>query len=1694
MRRVGVGDVIVNLRPNYAVAAMVAVAMLHCGDAVEEPPEMPAEIVLPDATTPQTLKIDPADLVFDDAADATEIRVLGVAESGDALDVTLDSSLELRLENSAVASLTTLDETRRVVRPLTKGRTRLIARLGSLETEVPVRVDVCRPTAPVLEQRTLLVDQPVAQVGVQLAAGLELEVSGPAGLLRIPPTSTSTMTVSTSTVVAVAIPVDQLNRRHRVTFTAIDLECDGRSSQSFLDVTHDSVGPRVQLEFPTRSANLRDRMTTNVFGRVGDTLTGLAGLSVTVNGVDASVTAGQGANGRFAVMNVPIDSDEIVVVARDGAGNETRTVQAVRRSDALGDFIIDAVQSSMQSGAAGARLANPLEVVVRDLQGAVVADRLVSFEVTRGSGLVADPAAPNEEFQIVQVRTNGSGEASILFRLGMTAGDAAHQVSASIVGAEQPVVFVASATPAAATTLALTTGADQSGEIGALAADPLRVWVSDGLNGIEAAQVKFTVVRGDGLVDDFTERTVASNSAGFAEVAFRFGVTEGTTIVEAALEGSDARPVTFMLRGMIRSDADTTYVGRVENMAGQPLEGARVTLVGDQAEVTADTDAEGRFVLSGITFSGMAHLDVRGDTVIRVAGQPLSGEAYPSLSYPVTLVPGAENQLGRIVTLPPLVATDVSSYSTRDPTVLTVNGVDGFSMTIQPGSMQLANGLPAPDGTQVRLNLVDIDRIPMPMPNGAAPSFAWTLQPAGAHFDPPVQVTFPNTTGLAPGEQAYFLNFDHDTESFEIVASARVSPDGALIQSEPGEGLRVAGWGGACPPYSIFADVFSCAEFSLAETLASLARLGGEIVDFIPWSGCAKATVSGAISAGVSAIQAYREEGGQTQATAALTAIQSAKAAAAACLADTQNELTLIQRIREGLDIGLGVAGVAAATGCFGDSFEETVARLQLADQVTDGVLDTFDAETRARALLAGGCSALGITSTLLENSMDGEPMDEAMLDEQLDVLRELQRQIDEIEGMDPADLQTIATELQSSANEVSAAVQQPELAGFELSLAGVTTTVEADGSFRLSNISVPDDFGEGGPGTPRDFVSDDFIRIIGQRENGDGTIEYAFSERFRLRQREVLYVPSLTITDIPPPQVDRLALTAPAPEIDGTGNTLQLTAVATLTDGDTQDVTLAGAWTSYRSSNPEIATVSADGLVTAVGTGRVIITATNDGSVAAVLLGILADDPRTTVEGFVVDRDGNPAANASVSAESVTDQTNAQGFFTLSGVPTQLGDIVVSVIAGEQSGQSAPTRPVPAGITDVGTIELGRPDTVGREFLVVFQPNFSASTNTLFISSAANATGIIESAPLGLSRPFVVEAGTVLQEILPANSTVQVSDAVSQQVIRVSVDTDASVYALNRVQFTTDALVALPTDTFDTEYRVMSWPASVAGTSQFAVMANEADTTVNITLPINVGGRVAGETYQVTLQALETYQLLANAGDLTGTLITADRPIGVTAGHRCANIPDTSVAACDHLVEQMPPTSSWGQEVVVVPLATRIGGDTVRIMARDDETAVVIEGPNGQSFTLAAGEYQTLGLDGFHRIRADRPILVAQYSNGTFFDGVVSDPFMQLVLSPRQVLRGYILATPGSGFATNYINVTSPIEDVMMGRVRLDGEALDPALFTEIASSGIWGAQVPISVGSHTLSSARGIGVTVYGFADADSYGYSAGMLLRPQ
>ncbi|PYP34971.1 MAG: Ig-like domain-containing protein, partial [Gemmatimonadetes bacterium] len=253
--------------------------------------------------------------------------------------------------------------------------------------------------------------------------------------------------------------------------------------------------------------------------------------------------------------------------------------------------------------------------------------------------------------------------------------------------------------------------------------------------------------------------------------------------------------------------------------------------------------------------------------------------------------------------------------------------------------------------------------------------------------------------------------------------------------------------------------------------------------------------------------------------------------------------------------------------------------------------------------------------------------------------------------------------------------------------------------------------------------------------------------------------------------------------------------------------------------------------------------------------------------------------------------------------------------------------------------------DSLGVEFWVGFPGNaFGHGTPalSLFITGPTATTGTVSGPGVGSTINFTVTPGTVTTVAIPLNAHLTTFDGVQAKGVHVTAGAEITVYGLNRIQASTDAFLGLPVDILGTEYIVLGYKNSnVINATEFAVVAPQDGTVVTITPAVTTGPHPAGAPYNVTLNQGDAYQLVntnAAPADLSGTIVTATKPVAVFGGHNCANIPPGQVA-CDHVVEQLTPPDTWGKSFATMPLATRLNGDTFRFLASTNNTQVLVNG-----------------------------------------------------------------------------------------------------------------------------------------------------------
>jgi hypothetical protein len=150
------------------------------------------------------------------------------------------------------------------------------------------------------------------------------------------------------------------------------------------------------------------------------------------------------------------------------------------------------------------------------------------------------------------------------------------------------------------------------------------------------------------------------------------------------------------------------------------------------------------------------------------------------------------------------------------------------------------------------------------------------------------------------------------------------------------------------------------------------------------------------------------------------------------------------------------------------------------------------------------------------------------------------------------------------------------------------TSYVQADGSWVLPNV--PSNLGR--------------VRVRATCvENGVTTSGQ--SEFFDVPRNGIIKVPEI-VFDAPRQVPSKLVLTASQTTLGAVGATAQLTLVATYPDLSTADVTGPVTGTNYTSSNPAIASVTSEGLVTAHASGTIIVMGLNDGATALLRLSVV--------------------------------------------------------------------------------------------------------------------------------------------------------------------------------------------------------------------------------------------------------------------------------------------------------------------------------------------------------------------------------------------------------------------------------------------------------------------------------------------------------
>ena len=264
----------------------------------------------------------------------------------------------------------------------------------------------------------------------------------------------------------------------------------------------------------------------------------------------------------------------------------------------------------------------------------------------------------------------------------------------------------------------------------------------------------------------------------------------------------------------------------------------------------------------------------------------------------------------------------------------------------------------------------------------------------------------------------------------------------------------------------------------------------------------------------------------------------------------------------------------------------------------------------------------------------------------------------------------------------------------WQVQIGGQTVQVQADGSFRIPNVRIEPQSAliQTNPNAP---TLPHYARVIGFKADGQ-TLRYVYSPPIEIQSGATIEISpdQLTFSDSLPIMVTKLALSAGRTQLPGASETTQLQLQATYTDGSAADVTLANQQTVYQSSNAGIASISADGLVTAHSAGTIYVSAIHEGLTASRVIQVSSPSVPRTLIGFVYGPSGGPIPNAVVHipGTKLATSTGTNGRFVFSNLPASLGTPKVRIVTGAGDRHFGQTLTLDTTFTTIdGGILTGR-------------------------------------------------------------------------------------------------------------------------------------------------------------------------------------------------------------------------------------------------------------------------------------------------------------------------------------------------------------------------------------------------------------------
>ncbi len=434
-----------------------------------------------------------------------------------------------------------------------------------------------------------------------------------------------------------------------------------------------------------------------------------------------------------------------------------------------------------------------------------------------------------------------------------------------------------------------------------------------------------------------------------------------------------------------------------------------------------------------------------------------------------------------------------------------------------------------------------------------------------------------------------------------------------------------------------------------------------------------------------------------------------------------------------------------------------------------------------------------------------------------------------------------------------------------------------------------------------------------------------------------------------------------------------------------------------------------------------------------------------------------------------------------------------------------------------------------------------------IWISSKVETQATVLAKSIGFERRVRIFPNRITEVPMPDNLMHKRSEVIEQFGIQVLSEEPVSVAVYLSYKWSGEAYRVTPVEWLGKEYVTLNMyqdKTDEIKPAQIMIIATEDNTTVKYKPKWHTNKVRMGRSKTIKMNQGETYLIEGKMdpavtqdwiSDLTGTIITASKPVAVLSGHTKGAFPRYSYTMLGRaanfmrnmLIDMMWPNELLGKQYVSAPVKYnnrtkgKIAddmGDLIRFVAIEDETVLEVLREDGSAYKIMhpnmdKGEYYDFtNWERAAIFRSSKPMLAGQYGKTWWSravrpeadkggDDIQNPPRngqgMLIVLAPLERWTSY--ASFRSPYAIdNFVYITFRAEDAK--HLKFDGKKFVAQFgnsFGYIEGTDFAYITEQVAAGDHYIEADEGSGATFAGYAygnwdrskDGFAYGYPIGI-----